>query len=332
MNKPESVKIEPDALNLNTPYEKRGESDDPDAAVPSPASVDALAFADASAESLATSEALERELAALWDDAKSGDRYADKTNCHKILPSGRLWLGGCSVESLPLGTTHVVTLWDDARTDVPQWDGVLEQTVIRISDSFDAPLEKHLNAAVDFIDRALDAPPFTTPTSSPAIVYVHCQMGRSRSASVVIAYLMKAFNVSLRVAYLFLMRRRHCSALNLGFFAKLGDWEVRHWGRVEPTMTLLDYWRITVLHLEGRSLTNCRNATNLDIARHWSVSAGVDWSVVGISKRVRGLHFVCTELARISPQARETMRYMQQLEMGIAEQDRRSNGTKRTRP
>ena len=160
-------------------------------------------------------------------------------------------------------------------------------------------------------------------------MYVHCQMGRSRSAAVVIAYLMKAFDASLRTAYLFLMRRRHCSALNLGFFAQLGDWEAKHWGRREPSVSLLDYWRVTVLHLDGASQVHCRAATDRDVARHWGPpdpNHRHHHHEEGLTKRVQGMRFVCNELAKVSPQARDTLRHMELLRSADREIERRRAG------
>merc|ERR1719407_96424 len=56
-----------------------------------------------------------------------------------------------------------------------------------------------------------------------AVALVHCQMGRSRSAAVVVAFLMERFRAPLLAAYAHVMLRRHVSALHHGFFAQLVD-------------------------------------------------------------------------------------------------------------
>lgn len=249
--------------------------------------------------------ALEKELETLWSSGiQDKTRWADKRNCHAILPSGRLWLGGGSVPQLPADITHVVTLWDEGRTDAPEWEVQEEQKTIRVADDFDAPIQVHLDGAVAFITSAL---------RKKGRVYVHCNMGRSRSATVVTAFLMRYFRVSLRCAYLFLMERRHCSALNLGFFARLVEFEAKHHlnsSNAKYSVTLLDYWRITVLHLEHRDNLECRHASNSEVAEYWPLNPVNQGGMRGLPKLVHGLHFVCKNLQTKSSQARETMELM----------------------
>ncbi|CAF1390621.1 unnamed protein product [Adineta steineri] len=52
-------------------------------------------------------------------------------------------------------------------------------------------------------------------------VLVHCQMGVSRSSSIVLAYLIKYHHDSLDKAYNYLIERRHCAEPNLGFLLQL---------------------------------------------------------------------------------------------------------------
>lgn len=57
-------------------------------------------------------------------------------------------------------------------------------------------------------------------------VLVHCKMGISRSASVVIAYAMKAFNMSLDEAVAAVKKKRSCIKPNQAFCAQLKTYEV----------------------------------------------------------------------------------------------------------
>lgn len=57
-------------------------------------------------------------------------------------------------------------------------------------------------------------------------VLVHCQAGISRSAAVVIAYLMKEEGMSLRDAFFYVKSKRSQIGPNVGFFRQLTEFEV----------------------------------------------------------------------------------------------------------
>ncbi len=57
-------------------------------------------------------------------------------------------------------------------------------------------------------------------------IFVHCQMGKSRSATFIIAYLMKHMNMSLEVAYKKVKSSRSLVFPNLGFMRQLKDYEL----------------------------------------------------------------------------------------------------------
>lgn len=56
-------------------------------------------------------------------------------------------------------------------------------------------------------------------------VLVHCMLGVSRSASLVLAYLMKYKNMSLKSSYDLVSSRRPCARPNPGFWRQLVDYE-----------------------------------------------------------------------------------------------------------
>ena len=112
------------------------------------------------------------------------------------------------MDSLPERCTHVVTLWDDERPAAPATShshparrAAKEPArhVVRVRDDFDADLRSHFDACCAF--------PLRAPRRG-GVAYVHCQMGRSRSATVTIAFLMRRYAVSLRVAYAHVAMRR----------------------------------------------------------------------------------------------------------------------------
>ena len=57
-------------------------------------------------------------------------------------------------------------------------------------------------------------------------VLVHCKMGISRSASVVIAYAMKAYNMSLEEAIQLVKKKRSCIQPNQAFVSQLKIYQV----------------------------------------------------------------------------------------------------------
>lgn len=56
-------------------------------------------------------------------------------------------------------------------------------------------------------------------------IFIHCQMGKSRSATIVIAYLIKYSNMSTEEAYKFLKEKRKTIFPNLGFMRQLREFE-----------------------------------------------------------------------------------------------------------
>ena len=84
-----------------------------------------------------------------------------------------------------------------------------------------------------------------------------------------------------------------------------------------------------MLHLDGASQVHCRAATDRDVARHWGPpdpNHRHHHHEEGLMKRVQGMRFVCNELAKVSPQARDTLRHMELLRSADREIERRRAG------
>ncbi|KAJ6548551.1 protein-tyrosine phosphatase-like protein [Mycena capillaripes] len=88
---------------------------------------------------------------------------------------------------------------------------------IDMDDSPSAALLPHLAPACDYIRAAL---------ARGENVLVHCHQGVSRSASIVIAYLIRDRGMGYDAAYEFAKSRRACIRPNPGFVATLREWEV----------------------------------------------------------------------------------------------------------
>lgn len=66
-------------------------------------------------------------------------------------------------------------------------------------------------------------------------VLIHCQAGVSRSATIVLAYLMRIFNVSVNEAFSFVVKRRlDIDVRNCKFFIQLNEYEKEIFWKVEP--------------------------------------------------------------------------------------------------
>ncbi|KAK7493217.1 hypothetical protein BaRGS_00015554 [Batillaria attramentaria] len=80
----------------------------------------------------------------------------------------------------------------------------------------DFPISKAFPEAIEFIDKAI---------KSGGCVLVHCNAGISRSATIVLAYLMKAKGLSLNDAFTYLRSKRPSSFPNSGFMIQLKTFE-----------------------------------------------------------------------------------------------------------
>ena len=162
---------------------------------------------------------------------KEGARRSGRDTQHAIIEGGEgfaLHLGGCDA-ALPAGCTHVVTLWDDGQeppalnvgeggADAPQ------RAVFPVRDAHDAGISQHFEGCCGFLTECAEA---------GGLAFVHCQMGRSRSATATIAFLMHRYRLPLLAAYGHVAALRNISALNYGFLARLTDAELRERRRDE---------------------------------------------------------------------------------------------------
>ena len=88
---------------------------------------------------------------------------------------------------------------------------------IQVTDTIDANLFPHFSTTYQFIEDALSDP--------NNIIYVHCHMGVSRSATIIIAYLMKKHCMSYEIAFQRVKEKRSCIDPNLGFILQLKQYE-----------------------------------------------------------------------------------------------------------
>ncbi|KII92117.1 hypothetical protein PLICRDRAFT_27366 [Plicaturopsis crispa FD-325 SS-3] len=125
-----------------------------------------------------------------------------------------------------LGITHVVSVVRDPHYRYPA--GV-RNLVIPVDDTSTADLARYLDGAVAWIKRALQPPAGKTASgeAKEGRVLVHCMWGMSRSASIVLAYLMQETAMTLEDAMAFLKARRAVVCPNRGFLMQLSRFEAR---------------------------------------------------------------------------------------------------------
>ncbi|CAF0881585.1 unnamed protein product [Rotaria sp. Silwood1] len=87
---------------------------------------------------------------------------------------------------------------------------------INLYDELQADIKKHFDETNEFLYNC---------KQKQEKVLVHCQMGISRSSTIVLAYLMKYHHDSLFKAYDYLLERRRMAAPNMSFFLQLIRYE-----------------------------------------------------------------------------------------------------------
>ena len=176
-------------------------------------------------------------------------------------------LGGCSVDLAAVpNVTHVLSIVSLRRGQKPVQciaDSQPVTLVIDLDDDFDATLHLALPAALQFLDAA---------ASAGGVCYVHCELGRSRSASVVIAWLMsvratRGLSPSLLQCWALVASRRRISALNYGFLCRLCDHEASLGGET-ATLSLLTYF---LMQMHDSSQFAYKPPTALELAAEAAV-------------------------------------------------------------
>jgi predicted protein tyrosine phosphatase len=103
--------------------------------------------------------------------------------------------------------THILSIMDDY--ELPEISKDIKHLHIEISDNSDSKIGDHLDRCIEFINKARD---------ENGKILVHCRMGISRSATVVICYLVKmGHDMNSDKAYDHVHKARSEINPNLGF-------------------------------------------------------------------------------------------------------------------
>jgi serine/threonine/tyrosine-interacting-like protein 1 len=88
---------------------------------------------------------------------------------------------------------------------------------LELEDKEDVLLKDRFDETIHFMETALQNPSNR--------ILVHCNLGISRSTTLILAYLMRIFNATLYEVFKFLKHRRPIVCPNLGFLRQLIDYE-----------------------------------------------------------------------------------------------------------
>ena len=111
------------------------------------------------------------------------------------------------------GITHILTVAKDLRA---YYEAEFTYLVLPIGDTPFDNIYDIIPAGVDFIDEAMQ---------SGGSILVHCFAGKSRSTSIITAYLMLTRLFTLEAAMQFIRAKRPQAQPNAGFCAQLKKWE-----------------------------------------------------------------------------------------------------------
>lgn len=145
-------------------------------------------------------------------------RAHTKRDCLPCRVSGGLFIGGAgAARNLKALRKRAITAVVNAAPSVPCYfkdcpEDEFTYLSLPLFDDPDADLAPHIQAAIAFISAA---------RARGAGVLVHCYAGQSRSAALVIAYLMASRGMSLMEAWAATRAARPCAQPNAGFLRQL---------------------------------------------------------------------------------------------------------------
>lgn len=119
-----------------------------------------------------------------------------------------------------IGITHVINC--AAEIPIPEFYTELgiEFLWLEMADKSTFPIEEYFEAGCEYLDRVM--------SDKKKKILVHCQEGRSRSATIVCAFLIKHRNMTVQSSLATICARRQLVQPNTGFQAKLVAWEDQH--------------------------------------------------------------------------------------------------------
>ncbi|XP_044530891.1 serine/threonine/tyrosine-interacting protein-like [Gracilinanus agilis] len=176
--------------------------------------------------------------------------YSKRREMQEIIP--RLFLGpysSASKNKLPelqkLGITHVICIRQslEAKFIQPNFPQFLTYLVLDIADNPVENITDFFPKSKEFIDGGLQA---------GGKVLVHGNAGLSRSAAIVVAYIMETFRMSFKDAFMHVKGRRFCICPNDGFIHQLRLYEAIYLAKSTVQISPLEQGR-SLSFLSGNS-------------------------------------------------------------------------------
>lgn len=133
--------------------------------------------------------------------------------------------------------THILSVDSEDPAPLLPADGGLCKKWVNVLDEVTSDLLSHMDDCFLFIQEALDG---------GGAALVHCQAGRSRSATIITAYLMKRYQLGFTEAYHRLKTVKQDVQVNSGFEEQLCLYEALHC-EVDSSSPLYKQYRLTKL-------------------------------------------------------------------------------------
>ncbi|CAL1149406.1 unnamed protein product [Cladocopium goreaui] len=150
--------------------------------------------------------------------------YTKKREAQEIIPG--LWLGpfGAARDQEFLKRVHitdalVVRAPEEARIICPKYPDFIHYEVLECRDNPFENIIRFFPNVKQLLDGVL---------ARGGRILVHGNAGMSRSAALVVAYVMEKFNLPSDQAHTYVLTRRHCISINEGFRNQIREYEMLH--------------------------------------------------------------------------------------------------------
>ncbi|XP_030855024.1 serine/threonine/tyrosine-interacting protein [Strongylocentrotus purpuratus] len=124
------------------------------------------------------------------------------------------------------GITHVLCIRQAPEATIikPNFPDRFRYLVLDVADNCMENIIRHIPTVKGFIDSCLQ---------SGGRILVHGNAGISRSAALVIGYLMETYGLKYRIAYRYVQEKRFCISVNDGFASQLKEYEAIFTARMQ---------------------------------------------------------------------------------------------------
>ncbi|CAG5109886.1 Oidioi.mRNA.OKI2018_I69.chr2.g4359.t1.cds [Oikopleura dioica] len=186
-------------------------------------------------------------------------RGESKPECRKILSQilPHLFVGSADDISESSLLENRIDLVINATTQYEKPKYLLDENYLQIP-----VLDTESESLIDFFDQCFDF--IDNARLKNKRVMVHCQAGKSRSATIAIAYIMRYKKLSMDEAHLFVRSKRHQIDPNFAFLGQLLDYERKLSGETA---------RVTPDGIENKTVEKATQKTEIRLAERRKIIA-----------------------------------------------------------